>query len=148
MARRSEIGSCRVAVEIEERFSFGLGHSIRHLWPAVDGRQTTRPIGTVPLGFSECRIEKVARPPARDRHRGYHESAADIEEAHRCAGTINCPPAGTGVWLTRTPLTATPAAAPVEIVPEPVMAPPPVPVRATAMPAIIKVSVGVESRRD
>ena len=49
-----------------------------------------------------------------------------------------------GVWLTHTPLTAAPAAAPIKIAPEPVLAPPPVPVRPATMPTIIEVPVEVE----
>ena len=48
-----------------------------------------------------------------------------------------------GVWLPRSPLAAAPAATPVKIVPEPVLAPP-VPVRPATMPTIIEVPVEVE----
>ena len=49
-----------------------------------------------------------------------------------------------GVWLSRAPLTAAPAAAPVKIAPEPILAPPPVPVQPATMPTIIEVPVEVE----
>ena len=49
-----------------------------------------------------------------------------------------------GVWLTHTPLTAAPAAAPVKIAPEPTLAPPPAPVRPATTPAVIEVPVEVE----
>ena len=45
-----------------------------------------------------------------------------------------------GVWLTHAPLTA----APQKIAPEPILAPPPVPVRPATMPTIIEVPVEVE----
>ena len=48
-----------------------------------------------------------------------------------------------GVWLTHAPLTAAPAP-PQKIAPEPVLAPPPVPVRPATMPTIIEVPVEVE----
>ena len=49
-----------------------------------------------------------------------------------------------GVWLTRSPLTAAPAASPTKIAPEPILAPPPFPVRPAATPTIIEVPVEVE----
>lgn len=49
-----------------------------------------------------------------------------------------------GVWLTRAPLAATPAAAPVKITPEPILAPPPAPVQPSTTPTIIAVPVEVE----
>jgi hypothetical protein len=48
-----------------------------------------------------------------------------------------------GVWLTRAPLAATPAAAPVKITPEPILAPPP-PVRPAMMPTVLEVPIEVE----
>ena len=46
-----------------------------------------------------------------------------------------------GVWLTRAPLTASPPAAPVKIVHEPTLAPPPPP---TVTPTVIEVPIEVE----
>ena len=53
-----------------------------------------------------------------------------------------------GVWLTRAPLIAAPAAAQVKIAPEPILAPPPVPVQPATMPTIIEVPVEVEIAAD
>lgn len=49
-----------------------------------------------------------------------------------------------GVWLTRAPLIAAPAAAPVKIAPKPILAPPPAPVQPATTPTIIAVPVEVE----
>jgi hypothetical protein len=49
-----------------------------------------------------------------------------------------------GVWLTRAPLAAAPAAKPVKIAPEPTLAPPPAPVQLSTTPTIIAVPVEVE----
>ena len=49
-----------------------------------------------------------------------------------------------GVWLTRAPLTAAPAAVPVKIAPEPTLAPPPVSIHPATRPTIIEVPVEVE----
>ena len=49
-----------------------------------------------------------------------------------------------GVWLTRAPLAAAPAATPVKIAPEPILAPPPVPVQPATKPTVIEVPVEVE----
>ena len=49
-----------------------------------------------------------------------------------------------GVWLTRCPLTAAPAATPVKNVPEPTLAPPRVSIPPEVSPAIIEVPVEVE----
>ena len=49
-----------------------------------------------------------------------------------------------GVWLTRAPLAAAPAATPVKIAPEPTLAPPPAPVQPATTPTIIAVPVEVE----
>jgi len=48
-----------------------------------------------------------------------------------------------GVWLTRNPLVAAPAATPIKAAPEPVLAPPK-PVRPAMTPTIIEVPVEVE----
>ena len=49
-----------------------------------------------------------------------------------------------GVWLTRAPLTAAPAAVPAKFAPEPTLAPPPTPVPPVTMPTTIDVPVEVE----
>ena len=49
-----------------------------------------------------------------------------------------------GVWLTRAPLAATPAAAPVKITPEPILAAPPIAVEPAMTPVVIEVPVEVE----
>lgn len=49
-----------------------------------------------------------------------------------------------GVWLTRAPLTAAPAASPAKTAPEPILAPPPTPIRPATTPTIIEVPVEVE----
>ena len=49
-----------------------------------------------------------------------------------------------GVWLTRAPLAAAPAATPVKIAPEPTLAPLPVHVEPATTPTVIEVPVEVE----
>jgi len=49
-----------------------------------------------------------------------------------------------GIWLTRLPLVAAPAAVPAKVAPEPTLAPPPVPIRPATMPTIVEVPVEVE----
>lgn len=49
-----------------------------------------------------------------------------------------------GVWLTRTPLAAAPAATPVRIAPEPTLAPPPIFLESAMTPTVIEVPVEVE----